>query len=213
MSTGTSVKSPSPHPSHASDDDTYDGKDDNSSKKGDGNVIDKDVKMNITQTQRQRKKAINYGDFLEDRDYGRRDAVDIRGTFKVDASHVADTNTGSSMVRSPRNRRHFILIDYASSGQIDMIEEFFAKREGRHAIDDTVDGNTALMHAAVYGHVEVVNLLIEEGANIHHVNPISGKTPLMYASRKGHLEIVELLLSKGVALDVQDKKGMTALMW
>jgi len=41
--------------------------------------------------------------------------------------------------------------------------------------------NTALMSAAAYGHVEIVQLFAIHGANVNAVNSL-GKTPMMLAS-------------------------------
>ena len=45
---------------------------------------------------------------------------------------------------------------------------------------------TALMVAAIHGHVEVVKLLIEKGAEINRTNK-AGRTALMAASYHGHI--------------------------
>ena len=58
------------------------------------------------------------------------------------------------------------------------------------------DGNTLLMFASNAGHLEVVRLLLEYGANPNIQNEYQ-LTPLIDASEKGHLEIVRLLLENG----------------
>ena len=55
------------------------------------------------------------------------------------------------------------------------------------------DGTTALMLAAQDGHVEIVRLLLESGAD-KHLAMNDGRTALIVAPQRGHLEIVELLL-------------------
>ena len=47
-----------------------------------------------------------------------------------------------------------------------------------------------------YGHLEVVRLLVDAGADKDKVNKF-GSTPLYVASDYGHLEIVRLLVEKG----------------
>jgi ankyrin repeat protein len=44
--------------------------------------------------------------------------------------------------------------------------------------------------------VEVVELLVEKGANHEHLSE-GGRTPLMKACRGGHVEVIKFLLSKG----------------
>jgi ankyrin repeat protein len=57
-------------------------------------------------------------------------------------------------------------------------------------------GGTALMRAAFDGHKEVVELLLEKGADVNAKDK-DGGTALMIAYVKGHKEIVKLLKSYG----------------
>jgi len=52
------------------------------------------------------------------------------------------------------------------------------------------------MHAAFAGNVELVNLLLEKGADPNARNG-EGKTPLTFAREKGHDSVVELLRKRG----------------
>ena len=59
------------------------------------------------------------------------------------------------------------------------------------------DSNQTPLHlAALEGHLDVVMLLIQQGANINSLNT-SNETPLHYASRQGHLDIIEYLIKIG----------------
>lgn len=73
-------------------------------------------------------------------------------------------------------------------------------------------GYTPLTFAARLGPVEMVNLLLSRGADIHGEGEC-GKTALMEASAKGHVNIVLLLLRHldGRGLDEVDDYGDTAL--
>ncbi len=57
-------------------------------------------------------------------------------------------------------------------------------------------GDTALMWAAVAGHVDVVRLLIEAGADVRAVDD-EGVTALHLARAKGHTEVAAALLAAG----------------
>ena len=57
-------------------------------------------------------------------------------------------------------------------------------------------GWTALMLAGYYGHIEIVQLLIENGANIEAEN-FDGQTALNLAELNGNIEIAQLLREKG----------------
>ena len=85
------------------------------------------------------------------------------------------------------------------------------------------DGKTALMGAAVNGHTQTVQLLLEKGADVNAVIEKDyrigylekwqvGKTALIYAAANGHTKIVQLLLEKGADVNAKKYDGSTALM-
>ncbi len=69
-------------------------------------------------------------------------------------------------------------------------------------------GDSALMLAALKGHLEIVKLLTGAGAEINH----AGWTPLSYAAFEGHTEIARFLLNQGAAVAARAPNGATALM-
>ena len=72
------------------------------------------------------------------------------------------------------------------------------------------DNSLTPLHSASYnGHTEVVNLLIEKGADINVKDTSRGATPLHYASENGHTEVVNLLIEKGADIHVKDNSGNT----
>ncbi|KIW83537.1 hypothetical protein Z517_02782 [Fonsecaea pedrosoi CBS 271.37] len=74
-----------------------------------------------------------------------------------------------------------------------------------------VYGNTALHEAAFFGHTEVAEILVANGANLLDTN-YGQSTPLYLAVSYGQLEIVKLLLKYGRdQLDQPGPRGFTAL--
>ncbi|CAK9099458.1 unnamed protein product [Durusdinium trenchii] len=65
--------------------------------------------------------------------------------------------------------------------------------------------------AAERGHLEVVRLLLEAGAN-QNAARANGTTALKDAARNGHLEVVRLLLEAGADKNAAQVNGTTALM-
>ena len=77
--------------------------------------------------------------------------------------------------------------------------------------DENDDWSRAALHlASINGHLEIVKLLLESGANVH-IKDKGDQTALHLASRNGHLEIVKLLLESGANVNIKDKNGQTAL--
>ncbi|KAG2503012.1 hypothetical protein JM18_009682 [Phytophthora kernoviae] len=73
------------------------------------------------------------------------------------------------------------------------------------------DGYTALLCAAQNGHVDVVLLLLEQGADIEKTNG-KGCTALICAAQNGHEETVRNILEKGADIELATDDGYTPLI-
>jgi len=71
-------------------------------------------------------------------------------------------------------------------------------------------GWTPLHYAATHGHLEVMNLLLEENAYIDAGSP-NGSTPLMMAASYGTPDAVKLLLEAGADPSLVNELGLSAL--
>ena len=65
-------------------------------------------------------------------------------------------------------------------------------------------GRTPLHLAAQRGHQEIVDLLIQEGAEVNSRNEEDKAMPLHFAAEEGHLNIVKVLVKHGAALNDED---------
>jgi ankyrin repeat protein len=102
------------------------------------------------------------------------------------------------------------LLNLKDSGNLKYHEESICIR--RECL--TRRSQSALPKAAVYGHREVVKLLLEKGADLEAKDPKSGRTPLSWAASNGHEAVVKLLLEKGAELESKDPgSGRTPLSW
>jgi ankyrin repeat protein len=77
------------------------------------------------------------------------------------------------------------------------------KTEVRNENDES-----ALMLAALKGHVALVKLLVENDADVNK----PGWTPLHYAATSGNVPIIELLLDNSAYIDAESPNGSTPLM-
>ncbi len=73
-------------------------------------------------------------------------------------------------------------------------------------------GWTPLAYAATNGNTDVVRYLLEIGAKPNALSA-NGTSPLMMAVRGGHVETVDLLLANGADVDLRNQNGASALDW
>jgi hypothetical protein len=73
-----------------------------------------------------------------------------------------------------------------------------------------VYGMTPLHEAAINGHVEIVRLLLQNGADVNSKSNI-GMTTLHFAAINGHVDILHLLVENGADLEAQNNDGWRAL--
>lgn len=92
------------------------------------------------------------------------------------------------------------------SGKIKLVEKSL-KNADVNALDS---GYTPLMLAAISGHLQIVQLLCEHGANVNQLSGCAAPA-LMQAVISRHIEIIKLLLSYGADVN-QLYDGYVALM-
>lgn len=78
-------------------------------------------------------------------------------------------------------------------------------------------GWAPIHEAANYGHVEVVQFLLDHGANVNEQGKLSsiecqGITPLIDSCTNGHLTVVELLLDRGAKAELKTTKTPVGLL-
>jgi ankyrin repeat protein len=73
-------------------------------------------------------------------------------------------------------------------------------------------GVTPLAAAALGGHLPVVNLLLERGANVNAA-ATDGSTPLIAAAERQKVAVLEALLAKKAGVNLTNTSGSTALHW
>jgi ankyrin repeat protein len=102
------------------------------------------------------------------------------------------------------------LIEAAKSGDVNTAKKWENCSHDSCTADDE-DRNTPLIYAADKGHVRMVRVLLEGGANVQRANA-NKWTALHSAAWNGHLDVCRLLLDWGAKVDPQDEWEYTPLM-
>ena len=90
---------------------------------------------------------------------------------------------------------------------VDMLGQY-----GKAIIDEVCNiGDTPLAWAAWAGHEEIVELLLEQGADFDKKGN-NGNTALMWAVQRNQMETSRQLLERGARTDIISDSGRTALM-
>ncbi len=106
---------------------------------------------------------------------------------------------------------------YSAAGRGDTAEVSRLLASGVHPDPVTSNGWTPLHYAAKEGHLRIVELLVESGANVNarttasYLSTGAGDTPLHWAAYETNSEIVRYLLSKGAAPDARNENKETLL--
>lgn len=99
---------------------------------------------------------------------------------------------------------------FVRQGNVDGVRSIFAMGSG--APSDTVSDGTGLLHAAVrHGSVEMIEYLIQEGADVN-ARDDDGETPIHVALATGkEYELSRVLLENGADISSRDTDGRTPL--
>jgi uncharacterized protein len=161
-------------------------------------------------------------------------AVDAANDFGItpllQASRVGDSAMVDLLLRSGANpnKAHpegeTPLLAAARSGSVPAVRLLLTRGVDVNAAEKVQD-TTAVMWAAAEGHIDVVDVLIEAGADINrqgHIttltdrnnadHPTGGFTPLMWAARAGNDALVRRLVAKGANVNLKNGDGASAAM-
>lgn len=104
------------------------------------------------------------------------------------------------------------IIKAAKKGDVDAVQTLIGQDAALLAARDK-DGSTPLHCAAWKGHAQIVELLLDAGADInaHNDNGHWGTTPLHAAAHGNQRKVAEILIQHGADLNAKNPRGLTPL--
>lgn len=101
------------------------------------------------------------------------------------------------------------LMQAVRQADLQMIEDALSNGSD---VDEVINGDTPLLLAIRNGKVEVVDYLLNSGADIEKATAYyNWRTPLMFALRNSNDDVVNLLIKSGADVNAQDKEGKSVL--
>lgn len=112
------------------------------------------------------------------------------------------------------------LIDHVKDGNMDEILAYFSssltieqrdKSKNNPINDYDKDGLGAIHWASDRGHHKILEILLQNGANVNLIDTDSGQTALHYAISCGHLDCIKTLLQNGANPNITDSDDVTCI--
>ncbi len=103
-----------------------------------------------------------------------------------------------------------LLLKSAHDGDISGVKDAIKAGANCSVVDGR--GMRPIIWAALRGHVEIIRVLLANGAGVDELNTAEW-TPLMEASMEGHHLIVKLLIEEGANVNAETNVSGTALMF
>jgi len=103
--------------------------------------------------------------------------------------------------------RFFIAVE---DGDVDTVDTIITEEKVDPNMKERERATYAIIEASRQGHLPIVRLLLEKGADIN-AQGLQKETALMAAVQKGHSDVVRFLVEKGADKTLQNARGKTAL--
>ena len=106
------------------------------------------------------------------------------------------------------------ICDASSKGKTERVRSLLKRTLFRKGVDVNSKnscGETPILCAAIYGHFQIVDLLIKHGADLNIQRKYDWMTPLMCAAKNGYFDVIQLLIESEAKINMIDKEEKTAL--
>lgn len=125
----------------------------------------------------------------------------------------------------PKNELNYKLISASKNGDINQVVELIKQGASVNFIDKKLgnevsniyeslrykDGKTSIVTAANNGHLEIIKVLLANGANIN-IKGYNGNTALLASASKGDIKTIKFLVNENADLSIENNDNETALL-
>ena len=123
-----------------------------------------------------------------------------------------DHQTGTADPRRINTDKRRALLHAAAFGDLASLNKLLKQGASPNARAKDRTGRTALILAAISGHVDIVEALLNNGAGVDDRDK-TGHTALNWAAMRGRTQVVTTLLNKGADINTQDNGGVSPLLY
>ena len=146
------------------------------------------------------------------------DALDINHRSALDYSIALRKHQVKEYLQTKTSRSQYpalrqaspVIIEAVKRGNIEQVREILDGDISQRDACMPQDGATPLMFAAMLGHLQIVQLLVEKGCNINAQDTVNGWTALMQAIFHTQKDVAVYVLHAGADVTVPAKSGCNA---
>ena len=99
------------------------------------------------------------------------------------------------------------------SDRLETVQFLLSRGAEIETVTKDLDQKRPLHAAAMDGHLEMTEMLLDGGADINTCEGCDGRTALMLAAQFGQIQIIDVLLRRGADPSIRDWEGLSALDW
>ena len=103
-----------------------------------------------------------------------------------------------------------VFLDACIEGDLDLVKRWLSNNKVDVNVKDYINERSGIHYAALNGRVDVVKVLLQNGADVNDVDVLEW-TALHCAAKKGHVGVVKVLIQNGADVNAVDEEKSTAL--
>jgi ankyrin repeat protein len=133
--------------------------------------------------------------------------LDIEETYRLIVEEGADPNARNHNMSTPLH----VACRLGSLGLVQLLLENGSSLETKES--KSVGGYTPLLHAVAENHIQIAELLLQEGSDPNVCDAGQGFSCLHLCARRNLIQMAKLLMAKGADIEQCDKDNLSPSYW